>query len=79
MRGFVGEGRAIDIKWTVEISTISRVTNGRIYEKGPNRGIPGPNITVDDLQRVRVYWLLSLNGIFIPRYFDRPNREAIFL
>jgi len=79
MRGFVGEGRAIDIKRTIEISTISGVTNGGHMKGIQKRGIPGPNITVDDLQRVSVYWLLSLNGIFIPQYFDRLSREAIFL
>ena len=33
MRGFVGEGRAIDIKRTIEISTISRVTNGVLMKR----------------------------------------------
>jgi hypothetical protein len=35
MRGFVGEGRAIDIKWAIEISTISRATNGGLMKRDP--------------------------------------------
>jgi hypothetical protein len=35
MRGFVGEGRAIDIKRTIEISTISGVTNGELMQRDP--------------------------------------------